>query len=127
MQFMNMIYFYWEAHGVSDVRSSAAVEILLQHFVNLSSESDVMISKLTPGNEQEIKSVVMEPVITMNMSRNLKCDKQHDFYNSSVSAPYFEGQLPDANLHETYQSSRWKLFSKNRFPWFRYAILKCMG
>ena len=55
------IELYW-------IYKSSNLYELRTHLVNLSSECNVMISELSPRHEQECECVVMEPIVTVNMS-----------------------------------------------------------
>ena len=65
--------FYWaiKSHG-----TCAAVEVLLQHLVDLRGERDVVVGELAPGHEQEGEGVVVEAVIPVHVGRHLQQQQQ---------------------------------------------------
>jgi hypothetical protein len=58
---------YREAHGVRHVGPTAAVEVLLQHLVNLGGEGDVVVGELAPGHQQQGDGVVVEAAVPVRV------------------------------------------------------------
>ena len=52
---------------MSHVWTAAAVQLVLQHLVNLGGEGDVVVGELAPRHQQEGEGVVVEAEIAVDM------------------------------------------------------------